>query len=184
MALKERLTYSAAWENGEGTSFLPATVESEEAARSNLQVQHSEARDKINEIVDAIETSVTDSNEKLPTSRAVKNAITSAIADVPAQIQSDWNQTNTSAKDYIKNKPSIPSSVTIDSELSSSSENPVQNKVIKTALDGKAASDHVHPGVPVVYLDGTALTGTPKITLSPSDPSGGSDGEIWFKYEE
>ncbi len=26
-----------------------------------------------------------------------------------AQIQSDWNQTNTSAKDYIKNKPTIPS---------------------------------------------------------------------------
>ena len=26
-----------------------------------------------------------------------------------AQIQSDWNQTNTNAKDYIKNKPSIPS---------------------------------------------------------------------------
>lgn len=30
--------------------------------------------------------------------------------DIPAaQIQSDWNQSNTSAKDYIKNKPTIPS---------------------------------------------------------------------------
>lgn len=32
------------------------------------------------------------------------------VISIPsAQIQSDWNQTNTSAKDYIKNKPSIPS---------------------------------------------------------------------------
>ena len=34
--------------------------------------------------------------------------------------------------------------VTIDSTLSDSSENPVQNKVIKSALDSKAASTHTH----------------------------------------
>lgn len=41
-----------------------------------------------------------------------------------AQIQSDWNQTNTSAKDYIKNKPSIPdelSDLTGDVAISSPS---------------------------------------------------------------
>lgn len=36
------------------------------------------------------------------------------------------------------------SGITIDSVLSSTSENPVQNKVIKTALDGKADSTHTH----------------------------------------
>ena len=30
------------------------------------------------------------------------------IGDVPTQVQSDWTQTNTSALDYIKNKPTIP----------------------------------------------------------------------------
>ena len=35
-------------------------------------------------------------------------------------------------------------SVTIDSVLSSSSTNPVQNKVIKSALDNKANSSHTH----------------------------------------
>ena len=35
-------------------------------------------------------------------------------------------------------------STTIDSALSDSSENPVQNKVVKSALDGKAASTHTH----------------------------------------
>ena len=34
--------------------------------------------------------------------------------------------------------------VTVDTALSSTSENPVQNKVIKTALDGKADSSHDH----------------------------------------
>ena len=62
---------------------------------------------------------------------------------IPAeQVQSDWEQTNQSAKDYIKNKPTIPEEVTVDSALSSTSENPVQNKVIKEALDGKV--DKIH----------------------------------------
>lgn len=43
--------------------------------------------------------------------------------------QSDWNQTDTSASDYIKNKP------TIDTALSSTSENAIQNKAVKTAID-------------------------------------------------
>ena len=34
--------------------------------------------------------------------------------------------------------------VPVDDALSATSENPVQNKVIKTALDGKAASEHYH----------------------------------------
>lgn len=33
---------------------------------------------------------------------------------------------------------------TVDSALSDSSTNPVQNKIVKAALDGKAASDHTH----------------------------------------
>lgn len=43
--------------------------------------------------------------------------------------QSDWNQNDISASDYIKNKP------TIDTALSSTSENVVQNKVVKAAID-------------------------------------------------
>ena len=39
----------------------------------------------------------------------------------------------------LSNKPSIPSAVTVDSALSSTSTNPVQNKVINTALAAKAA---------------------------------------------
>ena len=40
----------------------------------------------------------------------------------------------------LSNKPTIPPAVTVDSALSSTSTNPVQNKVINTALNGKQAS--------------------------------------------
>lgn len=38
----------------------------------------------------------------------------------------------------------VPSMPTVDSALSSSSENPVQNKVVKAALDGKSGTSHTH----------------------------------------
>lgn len=41
-------------------------------------------------------------------------------------------------------KSEIPSSSTVDDSLSASSENPVQNKVIKNALDGKSDNGHTH----------------------------------------
>ena len=44
-------------------------------------------------------------------------------------VQPDWAQTNTSADDYIKNKP------TVDTALSSSSTNAVQNKAIDAEFD-------------------------------------------------
>ena len=50
------------------------------------------------------------------------------------QLQSDWAETDTTAKTYIQNKP------TIDSELSATSTNAVQNKTVKTAIDAKATA--------------------------------------------
>lgn len=44
----------------------------------------------------------------------------------------------------LSNKPTIPASVTVDSALSSTSTNPVQNKVINSALSGKADTGHKH----------------------------------------
>lgn len=45
---------------------------------------------------------------KIPSNASASNKMATA-SDIPAaQIQSDWNQTNTSAKDFIKNKPAIP----------------------------------------------------------------------------
>ena len=57
----------------------------------------------------------------------------------------DWNQTDETKADYIKNKPKIPSKISdltndagyinnIDDALSDSSTNPVQNKVVNAAI--------------------------------------------------
>lgn len=66
-----------------------------------------------------------------------------------ANVQADWAQTVTTADDYIKNKPSLATVATsgsytdlsnkptIDSSISSTSTNAVQNKVISIALGGK-----------------------------------------------
>lgn len=62
------------------------------------------------------------------TNRAVLEGLVDTAVE-ESQVQSDWNQNDTSASDYIKNKP------TIDTALSSTSENTVQNKVVKTAID-------------------------------------------------
>lgn len=48
---------------------------------------------------------------------------------------------------------------TVDSALSSSSTNPVQNKVINTALAGKAAASHTHTASQVDGLDGKIADG-------------------------
>ena len=62
-----------------------------------------------------ITKSVNNLDNYTPTSSLATVATTGAYSDLSgtptipaAQIQSDWNQTNTSAKDYIKNKPTIP----------------------------------------------------------------------------
>lgn len=70
-----------------------------------------------------------------------------------AQVNSDWNATSGKAQilnkpnlatvatsgsyNDLSNKPTIPAAVTVDSALSSTSTNPVQNKVITTALNNK-----------------------------------------------
>ena len=52
-----------------------------------------------------------------------------------AQIQSDWNQSNTSAKDYIKNKPTIPDSL---SDLSDDSTHRVVTDTEKSTWSAKS----------------------------------------------
>lgn len=57
----------------------------------------------------------------------------------------------------LTDKPTIPASATVDSELSSTSTNPVQNKVINAALNSKADSSMLSAYLP---LAGGACTGS------------------------
>lgn len=67
-----------------------------------------------------------------------KNKLSGIASGAEVNVQADWNVTDSASDAYIKNKPTIPSGVSVDTALSSTSENPVQNKVINTALGSKA----------------------------------------------
>lgn len=118
--------------------------------------------------------------------------------EIPAaQVQSDWNQSDNTAVDFIKNKPTIPAaannatititqggvtkgsfttdqatdanieidagaSITVDSAIDSNSENPVQNKVIASALDNK--QDTLVSGTNIKTINGTSILGSGDIT--------------------
>ena len=51
-----------------------------------------------------------------------------------AQVQSDWNESDNTSKAYIQNKPTIP---TVDSAITQNSTNAVQSGAVYTALQGK-----------------------------------------------
>lgn len=51
-----------------------------------------------------------------------------------AQIQSDWNQSDSTAKDFIKNKPTIPAAVTVDQVYDGTSANPQSGIAINSVI--------------------------------------------------
>lgn len=58
-------------------------------------------------------------------------------------VQPDWNVTDSNSDAFIKNKPAIPKELTVDEQMSETSTNPVQNKVI-TAYINKLHGSTLH----------------------------------------
>lgn len=80
-------------------------------------------------------------NGKVSTGSSIPYSVLTGTPVIPAaQIQSDWNQTNTASLDFIKNKPSIP---TINYPVTSV--NTKTGAVVLTNADvGAAATSHTH----------------------------------------
>lgn len=74
-----------------------------------------------------------------------------------ANVQADWDETDTSSDAYIQNKPTIPPGVVVDSQLSTTSENPVQNKVITGALGDKVDTSSVGSASGVAPLNSSGI---------------------------
>lgn len=109
-------------------------------------IRDKKGRELISELADNLNQSVSNINGELDKkvdkvtgkglstndyTTAEKNKLSGIASGAEVNVQADWNVTNSSSDAYIKNKP------TIDTTLSSSSINAVQNKVINTALGGK-----------------------------------------------
>ena len=57
-----------------------------------------------------------------------KTKLSNLDENAEANVQSDWNEVDTTADSFIKNKPTIPEPMVFDSTLDNMSENAVQNK--------------------------------------------------------
>lgn len=106
-----------------------------------------------------------------------------------ANVQADWNQNNSSADDYIKNKPTIPPAITVDSALSPTSTNPVENQVIYAELETK--QDDLISGTNIKTINGNSILGSgdlviaggQSITVFLSEPTPPySAGDLWVSY--
>lgn len=71
------------------------------------------------------------------------NGSTGAVTVQP-NVQADWDETDSTAQSYIQNKPTIPPGSVVDTALSTTSTNAVQNRVITNAMyqyRGEEATD-------------------------------------------
>lgn len=96
-----------------------------------------------------------------------------------AQVQSDWTQTDTTAVDYIKHKPTIPSAtsdLTNDSGFITINDVPAQVNADWNAVSG-AAQILNKPTIPAAQVnsDWNASTGVAQILNKPSIPANTSD---------
>jgi hypothetical protein len=91
-------------------------------SQDNININVTENIDEVNivasEIVEVVDLNLYATTEDV-TINVTEDIIQVNVNKVTAteQIQSDWNQTNTDALDFIKNKPTIPEAITNTSEL-------------------------------------------------------------------
>lgn len=64
-----------------------------------------------------------------------KNKLAGIASGAEVNVQADWNQTNTGADDYIKNKPTIPAAATIYHSLGQNTDGAIDQKVVTDAIN-------------------------------------------------
>ena len=130
----------------------------------------------------AVDTVVTQGSQNLVTSDAVYDAI-GGVPTPTEPVQSDWNQTNSSALDYIKNKPVIPVVPTLATVATTGSYNDLLDKPVIPTPTGQvqanwnqtdsAQPDYIQnkPSLATVATSGSYddLTNKPTIPTKTSD---------------
>ena len=88
-----------------------------------------------------------------------KNKLAGIATGAEVNVQADWDEADSSNDAYIKNKPTIPTQITVDSAISSSSTNPVENQAIYTALNGKQGTLTAGTGISISATNVISATG-------------------------
>ena len=110
----------------------------------------------------------------------LKNKLDSIAEGAEVNVQADWNETDTSSDAYIKNKPTIPDTITLDDTLSNSSTNAVQNKAIKSYIDAAVSAITSVQFKKVTVLPPQGANGI--IYLVPKNETTSKVGNIYEEY--
>lgn len=114
--------------------------------------------------------------------QATADALGGIKAD--AATAEDTQPVRIGADGKLKTKPTGDSSVTVDSELSSTSENPVQNKVVTAALAGKITAPTTAAVGQIIKVKSVDTSGKPTEWEAADLPSGGESEKEWTKILE
>lgn len=108
-----------------------------------------------------------------------KSKLNGIASGAEVNVQADWDVTDTTSDAYIKNKPNIPEGVVVDTEMSDTSTNAIQNKAVKAYVDGKEIK--IAAGSNVQITDGSGsqagykvISATDTTYSSKSAASGGT----------
>jgi hypothetical protein len=107
---------------------------------------------------------------------------------------SQLNENTTNLQDILNTINELPDAVSVDTALSETSTNPVQNKIVTTALNGKADSSHTQSASTITagtfagavvaqtssQTPATSLLRNSKLVTSDTNPS--YNGEICWTY--
>jgi hypothetical protein len=113
--------------------------------------------------------------------QATADALGGIKAD--AATDEDTQDVRIGADSKLKTKPTGGSSITVDSELSSTSENPVQNKIVTSALAEKITAPTTAAVGQIIKVKSVGGTGKPTEWEAADLPSGGTEKE-WTKILE
>lgn len=155
-------------DTGLSTSGKPADAKAVGDAIANISVEAPV--ESVNGKTGVVELTASDVGA-LPNTTSIPSALsqltqTASYRTVTDTEKATWNAKSTFSGSYndltnkpglatvatsgsyndLTNKPTIPAAVTVDSALSSSSTNPVQNKIVNSALSGKAPTSHASTG--------------------------------------
>ena len=133
------------------------TIDTTISATSTNAVQNKAVTIELNKKVNTVSGKGLSTNDY---TTAEKTKLSGIAEKAEANVQSDWSVTDTTSDAYIKNKPTIPSEVIVDSAISATSTNTLQNKVIFNGDYGITSKTTTFNGDVITEVDGNGYTRT------------------------
>lgn len=151
------------------------TIDTATSTTSTNAVQNKVITAALNKKVDAVSGKGLSTNDY---TAAEKTKLAGIAEKAEVNVQSDWSATDTSSDAFIKNKPSlatvatsgsyndlsnkptIPSAVTVDDNISATSTNAIQNKIVFNGDYGVMSKTTTFNGDVITEVDGNGYTRT------------------------